>query len=69
MKDARRNLGLKRLELRYCDGVIGTGFLEFVQRRGSESDFSLSLKYCGNLNMTQEVMEAISEIIKVEGLY
>jgi hypothetical protein len=67
MKGARRNLGLKRLELRYCDGVTGTGFLEFVQRRGS--DFSLSLQYCGNLNMTQEDMEAISEMIKVEGLH
>jgi F-box-like len=67
MKGARRNLGLKRLELRYCDGVTGTGFLEFVQRRGS--DFSLSLQYCGNLNKTQEDMEAISEMIKVEGLH
>ena len=67
MKGARRNLGLKRLELRYCDGVTGIGFLEFVQRRGS--DFSLSLQYCGKLNMTQEDMEAISEMIKVEGLH
>jgi len=67
MKGARRNLGLKRLELRYCDGVMGTGFLEFVQRRGS--DFSLSLQHCGNLNITQEEIEAISEMIKVEGIH
>ena len=67
MKGAKRNLGLKRLELRYCDGVTAIGFLEFVQRRGS--DFSLSLQYCGKLNTTQEDTEAISEIIKVEGLH
>ena len=67
MKGARRNLGLKRLELRYCDAVTGTSFLEFVQRRGS--DFSLSLQHCGHLNMTQEDMEAISEMIEVEGLH
>jgi hypothetical protein len=67
VKGARKILGLKRLELRYCDAVTGTGFLEFVQRRGG--DFSLSLQHCGHLNMTQEDVEAISEMIEVEGLH
>ena len=65
--NAGRNSGLKRLEMRDCEWVTGTGLLEFVRRRGS--DFSLSLQGCRNLNITQEDMDAISEMIKVEGLH
>jgi len=64
---AGRNSGLKRLEMRDCEWVTGTGLLEFVGRRGR--DFSLSLQGCRNLNITQEDMDAISEMIKVEGLH
>jgi len=62
-----RNSVLKRLELRDCEWVTGTGLLEFVRRRGS--NFSLSLQGCRNLNMTREDMDAISEMIKVKGLH
>ena len=65
--DAGRKSGLRRLELRDCERVTGTGLSEFVRRRGS--DFSLSLQGCKNLNITQEVMDAISEMIKVKGLH
>ena len=68
LMNARRNSGLKRLEMRDCEWVTGTGLLEFVRHRGS--DFSLSLQSCRNLNITQEDMDAISEtVIKVEGLH
>ena len=67
LMNARRSSSLKKLELRDCEWVTGTGILEFVRRRGS--DFSLSLKGCRNLNITQEDMDAISEMIKVEGLH
>jgi len=67
LMNAGRNSGLKRLELRDCEWVTGTGLLEFVRRRGS--DFSLSLQGCRNLNITQEDMDAISEMIRVEGLH
>jgi hypothetical protein len=67
LMNAGRNSGLKRLEMRDCEWVTGTGLLEFVRRRGS--DFSLSLQGCRNLNITQEDMDAISEMIKVEGLH
>ena len=53
--------------MRDCEWVTGTGLLEFVRRRGS--DFSLSLQGCRNLNITQEDMDAIPEMIKVEGLH
>jgi hypothetical protein len=67
LMNARRNSGLKKLELRDCEWVTGTGLLEFVRRRGS--DFSLSLQGCRNLNITQEDMDAISEMIKVKGVH
>jgi hypothetical protein len=67
LMNARGSSSLKKLELRDCEWVTGTGLLEFVRGRGS--GFSLSLKGCRNLNMTQEDMDAISEMIKVEGLH
>jgi hypothetical protein len=64
-----RNSGMKRLKLRDCERAIqtGTGLLEFVRRQGS--DISPSLQGCRNLNITQEDMDAISEMINVEGLH
>jgi hypothetical protein len=67
LMNAGKKSGLKRLELRYCESMTGTGLLEFVRHRGS--DFSLSLQGCRNLNITQEDMGAISEMVKVERLH
>ena len=64
---ARGGSSLKKLELRDCERVTGTGLLEFVCGRGS--DFSLSLQGCKNLNMTQEDMVAISAMVRVKGLH
>ena len=67
LMNAGKNSGLKRLKMRGCEWVTGTRLLEFVRHRGS--DFSLSLQGCRNLNVTQEDMNAISEMITVEGLH
>ena len=67
LMNCSRSSSLKKLELRDCERVTGTGLLEFVRCQGS--DFFLSMKGCRNLNMTQEDMDAISEMIKVEGLH
>jgi hypothetical protein len=67
LMNAGKKSGLKRLELRDCESMTGTGLLEFVRHR--DSDFSLSLQGCRNLNITQEDMGAISEMVKVEGLH
>ena len=64
---ARSGSSLKKLELRDCERVTGTGLLEFVRAQGS--DFSLSLQGCKNLNITQEDMVAISAMVKVKGLH
>ncbi|KIM46910.1 hypothetical protein M413DRAFT_265337 [Hebeloma cylindrosporum] len=66
MNASRRSSSLKKLKLRDCDWVTGTGLLEFVRGRGS--DFSLYLQDCRNLDLTQEDMDEISQMIKVEGL-
>lgn len=52
---------LKRVTLRECEKITGTGLLGFV--RGRSSDFSLTVQGCSNV--TRQDIVALSTIVKV----